>query len=88
LSTVVYNPHFDLQIIKEPILDNEQISFLEGNNFLFTRFLPYNIMHTLHDDLFGLFYSLSEHFPSENSIHPFDFNTRFFFFFFWRKEER
>ena len=39
-------------------------SSIPGRSFLLTRFLPYNIMHVLHDDLIGLYQTMAHHAPA------------------------
>jgi len=75
LNTAAGIPEFRLQIQQSlPVLPN-QIMFAAGKSVLFSRFLPYNIMHLIHDDLLGLFFTLIEYFPSEDPNYPFDLNT-------------
>lgn len=52
---------------------------MSGSNFFVYRFLPYNIMHVLHDDVTGLFFGMLEqaerHGKPANSPWPIDVSS-------------
>ena len=83
MNTALGNPRFELRFTQTDLAPTHKMTYFEGNNILFGRFLPYNIMHVIHDDLLGAYFSLVESFPSQNEIDPYDLETRFFFFFFF-----
>jgi len=69
-------PSFKLRVVNKlpPEMD---ISLLPGNSLLFSRFLPFNIMHVIHDDLLGVYFTLVEYFPSDDmEKEAYDLSTR------------
>src|SRR5690606_26497151 len=55
----------DLEVIDaSPAAFSVQLAnttFVPGTSHFFGRFLPYNIMHTIHDDLQNVFYTLIQY---------------------------
>jgi len=77
LNTVGSIPSFNLQVVNK-LPQEMEISLLPGNSLLFSRFLPYNIMHVIHDDLLGVYFTLVEYFSSDDmEKEAYDLSTRY-----------
>jgi len=74
LTTVGSMGNFQVRVVTQ--LPSLPVAFVPGDSFLFTRFLPYNIMHLLHDDLLGVYFTLQHFFPPSDLSLPYNLSTR------------
>ena len=74
--------NFKYEEVSPEFLANERVNIVNEQAFVLMRFLPYNLMHVIHDDLIGLYFQL-KHFASPNSQLsndlPFSFNNHLVF---------
>ncbi|EDO46410.1 predicted protein [Nematostella vectensis] len=55
----------------------ENVTIFDGNNYIFHRFHPDNIMHAIHDDLLPLFHTMKQY--SNSGSSQIDLNSRLVF---------
>ncbi|XP_006816922.1 protein O-linked-mannose beta-1,4-N-acetylglucosaminyltransferase 2-like [Saccoglossus kowalevskii] len=79
----LYFTYVDLEAAHLDYFDN--VDFYHGDNVIFNRFNPDNLMHVLHDDLLPLFTTLSQITSSDE--HLFNLDTRIILMEGWKPGE-